>query len=179
MGTEGKSMEPPPEIAELGRFAAEFNSESDRGAVLVAASRIDEILKSVLVAFLRGTNSASELLEGFNALSAFSARASACHALGLIDDAEFADITLIRKIRNAFSHEWKDVHFGNQKIAALVANLPWRGPAEFEEGAKPRSRFGAAVMLLITDLLWRERLVDREKIEHRTWPNTTESRHGK
>ena len=177
MSTEGTSMEPPFEIKELGRFSAEFNRESNRGAVLVAASRLDEVLKGLLLAYLRDTKSASDLLDGFNApLGTFSARAAACHAMGLIDDAEFSDISRIRKIRNTFGHHWKDIDFDRPEVADVARGLPWRGPSEYELTATVRSRFSAAVMLLLTDLLWRERLVRKDKRTARVWPHTTGSR---
>jgi hypothetical protein len=53
MSTEGTSMEPPFEVEELGRFSVEFNRESDRvrcWSRLVAASRLDEVLKGLLLA---------------------------------------------------------------------------------------------------------------------------------
>ena len=171
-------MNEEPEVLDLARFSAEFNQESDRGAVLIAAARLDEVLKSILAAFFRDTKSASDLLEGFNApLGTFSARASACHALGLIDDAEFSDITRIRKVRNVFGHQWKDIDFARPEVGDVVRGLPWRGPKEYEASGTIRSRFNGAVMLLLTDLLWRERLVRREKIAERTWPHTTRSPH--
>lgn len=78
------SFTPPFEVDQLGRFTSELNGETDRGAALVAASRLDEILKNILTSFLRRTKSSDDLLEGVNApLGTFSARASACHALGL------------------------------------------------------------------------------------------------
>jgi mannitol operon repressor len=166
-----------PEILDLGRFTLEFNQESDRGAALIAAARIDEVLKAILFAFLRDTKSAQDLLDGFNApLGTFSARASGCHALGLIDDAEFADVTRIRKVRNAFGHEWKGIDFNTESIAAIVGGLPWRAPAEFEAAGTARQRFSAAVVLLLADLLWRERLVRGKKIGAVTWTHTTSSR---
>jgi mannitol operon repressor len=177
MSDEGTSMEPPFEIKELGRFSAEFNQESDRGAALVAASRMDELLKSLLTAFLRDSKSAGDLLEGFNApLGTFSARASACHAMGLIDDAEFSDISRIRKVRNTFGHHWKNIDFEAREVADVARGLPWRGPGEYEATATVRSRFSAAVMLLLTDLLWRERLVRKDKLTAKAWPHTTGSR---
>ena len=177
MSTEGTSTEPPFEIKEPGRFSVEFNRESDRGAVLVAASRLDEVLKGLLLADLRETTSASDLLNGFNApLGTFSARAAACHAMGLINDAEFSDISRIRKIRNTFGHHWKDIDFDRPEVADVARGLPWRGPREYEATATVRSRFSAAVMLLLTDLLWRERLVRKDKLTARVWPHTTGSR---
>jgi hypothetical protein len=165
-----------PELRELIDFTSEFNKESDRGAVLVAGSRIDEVLKSILMGYLRTTKSTNELLEGINApLGSFSARASACHALGLLEDIEFNEITLIRKIRNEFGHKWKNISFESHKIRSLAMTLPWLGPSEEEEGATPRARFNFAVVILLTDLLWRERLARKEKIQSRMWPNRMRS----
>ena len=135
--------EAPPEIRELAKFSAEYNKESDRGAVLIAASRFDEVLKVLLFAFLRESNSSTQLLDGFSApLGTFSARASACHALGLIEDYEFEEITLIRRIRNEFGHKWRDIGFETDRIRDLALQLTWLGPAEHEEGSTPRERFG-------------------------------------
>lgn len=159
-----------PEIRELAMFTTEFNKESDRGAVLIAGSRFDEVLKALLRAFFRNAASSENLLEGFNApLGTFSARASACHALGLIEDNEFEEITLIRKIRNEFGHKWKNIGFDSPKIKEFAMKLPWLGPTEYEKGSTPRSRFNSAVVILLSDLLWRERLVLREQIQGRSW----------
>jgi hypothetical protein len=95
---------------------------------------------------------------------------------GLIDDTEFSDISRIRKIRNTFGHHWKDIDFDRPEVADVARGLPWRGPTEYEATATVRSRFSAAVMLLLTDLLWRERLARKEKLKARVWPNTTTSR---
>ena len=43
------------EVLDLTRFSTEFNGESDRGAVLVAASRLDEVLKALKSPDLRPT----------------------------------------------------------------------------------------------------------------------------
>jgi mannitol operon repressor len=163
-----------PELRELARFSSEFNKESDRGAVLIAGSRFDEVLEAILGAFFCNTSSANDLLEGFSApLGTFSSRASACHALGLIEDNEFEEITLIRKIRNEFGHKWKGISFDSQKIKNLTLRLPWLGPVEYQKSSSPRARFNFAVVILLTDLLWRERLVMREKARARTWPSKT------
>jgi hypothetical protein len=161
-----------PEIRELAHFSAEFNRESDRGAALIAGSRFDEVLKAIPLAYLRASETARELLEGYNApLGTFSARASACHTLGLIEDHEFEEITLIRRVRNEFGHKWKDISFESQKVKDLILRLPWLGPQDYESGSTPKARFNAAVVILLTDLLWRERLVRREHITSRCWPS--------
>jgi hypothetical protein len=165
-------MRDEPELKELSEFLNEFNKESDRGAALNAAAVLDDWLSNILKEFLADNKSAKNLLSGFNApLGTFSAKAAAAHSLGLIQDNEIEEITLIRKIRNEFGHSWKESSFENQKIKDLTFNLPWLGPKELEEGSTARGRFNLAIAILLTDLMWRSRLVSKEKRQIKTWPN--------
>lgn len=165
-----------PEYKEFSEFLLEFNKESDRGAALNAAALIDEWLHNILEAFLADNKSAKKLVSGFNApLGDFSSKVIAAHALGLIQDNEFHEINLIRKIRNEFGHNWKGVSFVNHKVASLTRELPWGGPAEFEEGSTARERFNLATSLLLMDLMWRTRLVTQEKRLIKKWPNKSRS----
>jgi mannitol operon repressor len=165
-------MKDEPELKELSEFLNEFNKESDRGAALNAAAVLDDWLSNILKQFLADNKSSENLLSGFNApLGTFSAKAAAAHALGLIQDNEIEEITIIRKIRNEFGHSWKGISFENQKIKDLTYNLPWLGPKELEEGSTTRGRFNAAEAILLTDLMWRSRLVKKEKRQPKIWPN--------
>ena len=167
-------MKNQPEIHTLNDFLTEFNEENDRGAALVAAAMLDQRLKEIIAAFMVQSKASDELLSGFNApLGTFAARTSAAYALGLIQDAEFREINVIRKIRNEFSHDWKQIPFENGIVANLCAQLPWRGPTEHESGANKRSRFNFAVSLLLVDLMWRVRLVEAERRASKDWPNKT------
>lgn len=161
-----------PEVETLSRFLHEFNKESDRGAALVAASMLDERLKEILESFFTSSKASQDLLSGFNApLGTFSSRVSAAFALGLIQENEFKEITLIRKIRNEFGHGWEPLSFDSSSVANLCKQLPWLGPAEYEKDATARARFNAAVAILLTDLLWRVRLVGKEQRVSRVWPH--------
>src|SRR5689334_21502615 len=172
MKTNTPSDDTPEDMKDLKSFSDAFNKETDRGAVLIAASRIDEILESLLAAYLRETETAKDLLQGFSApLSTFAARASAAHALGLIEDHEFEEITLVRKIRNEFSHKWKDIGFGTERVKAFCAQLPWLGPDSPEIPKTARETFNFVIIILLTDLLWRQRLVVKERRVARVWPN--------
>jgi len=160
------------ELIELSEFLNSFNKESDRGAALNAASVLDDWLGKIIKEFLAPNKSSENLLSGFNApLGTFSAKAAAAHALGLIQDSEMEEITLVRKIRNEFGHNWKGISFETQQIKDLTNNLPWLGPAELEENSTSRSRFNFAVAILLTDLMWRSRLVKSEKRHVKVWPN--------
>jgi len=161
-----------PEINQLADFLNEFNKESDRGAALVAASMLDEKLKEILSGFFVEKSTSKELLTGYNApLGTFSARASATLCLGLIQENEFKEITLIRKIRNEFGHDWQSISFESGRVSELCMELPWLGPIELENTSTPRSRFNSAVAILLTDLLWRVRLVTKERRILKIWPN--------
>ena len=161
-----------PEVEELTIFLTEFNQESNRGAVLAAGSLLDERLKSILGAFLADVPASQALLSGFNApIGTFSSRVSAAYALGLIQENEFTELNIIRKVRNEFGHSWKGVTFDSDKVAHLCKQLPWLGPDELEEKSTPKERFGFAVAILLTDLLWRTRLVENDKRVIRSWSN--------
>jgi len=151
-----------------------FNKESDRGAVLVAGTMLDERLKEILKSFLSDSKSTLNLIEGFNApLGTFSSRIAACFSLGLIQKNEFDELNIIRKIRNEFAHTWDNASFETGIIKDLCSKLPWLGPNEFEPNSTLRQRFNAAVSILLTDFLWRARLVLKERREERIWPNKT------
>jgi len=159
-----------PEIEEVGQFLNEFNKESDRGAVLISASLLDERLMKILEAFFIEIEESRDLLSAPNApLGTFAARLSAAYSLGLIQENEYQEITIIRKIRNEFGHKWSGVNFESQRITSLFNNLPWLGPLELEKTSNSRNRFDFAVVGLLMDLLWRVRLVHREKRKLNKW----------
>ncbi|MGL1040403.1 hypothetical protein ACSTDR_21670, partial [Vibrio vulnificus] len=122
--------------------------------------------------FFADNKSGKDLISGFNApLGTFSAKVTAAHALGLIQDNEFREITLIRKIRNEFGHSWRGVSFESDKVAHLVSQLPWCGPPEFEVNSTPRARFNSVIAILLADLMWRSRLVKKEQRVVKLWSN--------
>jgi hypothetical protein len=85
---------------------AEFAKETDRAAVIVAASMLDELLRSILVAKLVPVSSSTdELFDGANApLGTFSARIEMAYRVGLISVKFSRDLHLVRRIRNDFAH---------------------------------------------------------------------------
>lgn len=165
-------MKSEPETMELSEFLSEFNKESDRGAALNAAAVLDDWLGNILGEFFADNRSGKDLISGFNApLGTFAAKVTAAHALGLIQDNEFHEITLIRKIRNEFGHSWRGVSFESDKVAHLVNQLPWCGPPEFEAKSTPRARFNSVIAILLADLMWRARLVKKERRVVKLWSN--------
>lgn len=90
-----------PKIFENASNVSNLFGESDRGATLIAAAILEYQLEEILFSFFRDIKSAKELLNGFNApLGTFSSKIKNSHALGLIEDDEYNQIEIFRKIRN-------------------------------------------------------------------------------
>ena len=152
-----------PEILRLAKFLDGFYKESDRGAVLMAASVLDEVLSSMIQAFLTDTPESKKLVEDFNApLGTFSSRVMAAYAMGLIEEQEYIEVEAIRKIRNLFGHSWDGIDFDMPKVKGQIQKLPF-------EKEKPRARLNHAVANLLGDWLWRERLVTKERRKVKEW----------
>ena len=109
-----------PEILQLGAFLNNFNQESDRGAALSAAAVLEDRLEEIIKAFLIDGKSSLKLLDGFNApIVNFSSKILLAHALGLLQDDEFQQIELLRRIRNQFAHTWEYLNFESNSIKSF------------------------------------------------------------
>lgn len=81
-------------------------------------------IKKILGVFLvEDKNIEKEFLGGQGAISTFEARIRACYYMGLIDDVEYKNLEIIRKVRNKFAHSFKPIDFNNQSIKDLCNNL--------------------------------------------------------
>lgn len=161
-----------PEMKDFSEFLQVLNRESDRGAALLSASMLDEKILELLQAFLIEGEPAASLLRPSGPIGTFAARVDLAFALGLIEEGERVQINLIRRIRNPMGHTWRDIDFSDHRLRDLVGQLPWCGPEDIELTPRtPRARFTFSVVSLLVSLLWRRRLVLREKREPRVWPN--------
>ena len=163
-----------PELEEIERFFSQFHKETDRGAALSAGAMLEDRLGDILKSFLIVSEQSEKLLKGMNApFGTLSSRISGCYALGLIEQHEYNEMEIIRKIRNKFAHNWDNVSFTTDSIKDLTNNLPWRGPMEYEVTSGTKDRFCTAMSMLMVDLVWRTRLVKMERLTLKQWPNKT------
>ena len=161
----------PDDLKDLSSFFRELQQETDRGLPLVAAALIDEKLLETLQSFLCPGKSADRLLIDPNApLGTFSARINACASLGLIDEFEYREITLIRRIRNLFAHSRHGLTFSDEKVVGLCSSLESPLPSgEIYAAAGGRFRFINATVSLSLRLFYRARWVALERREAKTW----------
>lgn len=160
---------PPQHLAGFDTFIREMNKElntaTGRGLVMVACSYIDELLLKILKSFMIQGESAAQLLDGFNApLGTLSTRAAAAHALGLINDAEHREITILRRVRNRFAHK-VNVSFDDQDIDNLTSHLTMVIP-----DCHPQGRYSSSSAALILGLTNRAAYVSRKRRSYEGWP---------
>lgn len=159
---------------DLGAFISEMANESDRGLALVAAAQIDELLGGVLKSFFcEGPDAEEKLLEGDKPLSSFSARTETCYALGLIDEHEYREITLVRKVRNEFAHKRYGLTFMEERVRGFCSTFRSSLP-EGPVAKDPRFRFTNAVAQLTSGLIQRDVAVAEERRKRSDWGPTRE-----
>lgn len=156
---------------DLAAFVSELQLETDRGLPLVGAALIDEKLLETLQSFFVEGKSSKRLLAGGNApLGTLSSRVETCHALGLIDEFECSEISLVRKIRNEFAHSKHGISFGTERIKGLCASLEMDLPEGSDyPTSDPRFRFTNSIVGLALRLYYRPDWVRKERRSTKTW----------
>lgn len=156
---------------DLARFVEELKSETDRGLPLVGAALIDEKLFEALDAFfIEGKSSKKLLSEGNAPLGTFSSKIDACYALGLIDEFEYQEIGVIRKIRNEFAHAKHGLSFETKKIKDYCTSLQAEIPQDLDIPTDgPRFKFMNSVVCIVLRLYYRATWVQKERRSPKAW----------
>jgi mannitol operon repressor len=158
-----------PHLKDFATFLDDFNKETERGAALAAAAFIDDLLQRTLSAFLLDTETASDLLVGFNApLGTLSARIAGAHAMGLISEDERRECDLIRKVRNEFAHK-VPMSFDNERVRGLCSALTYSAKPYGDVTVSTRGAFSTAAVSLILNLTNRPHYVALERLTHKNW----------
>jgi hypothetical protein len=108
-------------------FADELMEEQQpRAAVILAASKIDNLLRQTLASYLHPKTAKAkdpdELLDGDNPLSTFSSRIKMCSRLGIIDPDLGREFDRLRQIRNQAAH-WVSFSVRESPIREQFQNL--------------------------------------------------------
>jgi DNA-binding MltR family transcriptional regulator len=112
--------------------------------VIVGAAIIDQDLRNALVAKMQPVSKTllERLFDGYGPLSSFSAKIDLCHALRIITKDMYADLTTIRKIRNAFAHSVALVNFDSPEILVLFKRFSAMPAGEMNCQALYMSKMG-------------------------------------
>ena len=152
-GSEHKGQRTPAHQWTVKFLYDEFEDESDRAAVILVASLMDEALLSLLnTYFVPIAQSQDPLFDNATApLSTFSAKIDTAHRVGLLSVNLCRDIHLVRKIRNSFAHDIHGCSFSNGSVRSRIDEL-YKSVVglDQEDDADPRRKF----LYIACGILW-------------------------
>ncbi|MDB6130025.1 MAG: putative mannitol operon repressor [Verrucomicrobiales bacterium] len=123
-----------------------LKKESDRGCALMAAAFLDVWLEELLRKLFVPDKGTTDTMVGVNGpLGTYSARIDAAYLLGTYGNLTRQDLHLIRKVRNDFAHDPKELSFRDEPMAGRCRAL---NLSRHEPKASPRRRFCDAVLAL-------------------------------
>jgi len=151
-------------------FLVSLNTESDRGAVLVSSSYLEDRLGELIRRFLVAGSDTKALLDDFNGpFGTFSARIKGAHGLGIINDAERNRLETLRKIRNEFAHSLQ-ASFDQQHIRSLIQSMKLLDKMGQEIRMPLRHHFSLAAAQIVVSLSNRIGIVDQHQLKPVAWP---------
>lgn len=135
------------------RYLEVLSEESDRGAVLVTASMLDEVLVELLRTRLLEGKSAEELIGRFdNPLGTFAARTKAARALGIISEEWRRELNLLGKIRNDLAHS-VTATLGDAPILSKCNELQLCLPEKATDASGARERYWMSATAILFNSL--------------------------
>jgi len=105
-----------------------LSDESDRGAILVSASFLDDALETILrvrfsIEKAKAKKVIDPLFDTFGPLSTFSAKIKVSYAIDLIEHWMFHDLEILRKMRNQLAHNAKVSNFDSNDTSQIIQKL--------------------------------------------------------
>jgi hypothetical protein len=122
------------EIHQFNDMVGAFHKESDRGAAILAGSFLEHYLGLYLRSRTVDEKVAEKLFGAMGPLATFSQRIAVAYAFGFINKGQYADLELIRKIRNYFAHHPIEGTFEAEDVKGKVLSLSTYGgsPADYK-----------------------------------------------
>jgi len=135
-------------------FDAIIGEKSDRGMVIVATAYLDLLLRGLLEKGMRQDNDLLDILFTSNgALQDFSVRIKLAYVLGLIGHGAYADLNILRDVRNAFAHSAHYLSFQNPDVAAMCQRLWYPLTPVIQYGKRPKPTEPKEIFLLAVEML--------------------------
>lgn len=105
------------------KILEKFQSESDRGAAVLAGGLIESYMADFLESYMVKGRSKKNLFEGFGPFASYSQRVETAYAFGLIPEKMRTELKKIGKIRNEFAHHPLNASFDADPIKNLCESL--------------------------------------------------------
>jgi hypothetical protein len=108
---------------DLRSAVLDMKGESDRGAIILSATSIEDILEIEIANRMPSLKSDDQLqkkiFEGDGPISSFSRKIDMAYALGIIDKQYHGIINLIREVRNACAHARRPISLARPELQGV------------------------------------------------------------
>lgn len=149
--------------ADVSRLVSDLEKETDRGAALLGAAFLDDVLDVMLRGYFIDDPEAVNKLCGMGRpLESFGSRTHLAYCLGLLGKDVYHDVNLVREIRNDFAHR-HPANFEFPEVKAKCIRLKVVGYIAPDDACTARERYVATVMMVANHLM-----VQTEKLKHRS-----------
>lgn len=113
------------DLWQINFLITQFEKESDRAAVILISSIIEENLTNLLKSYFVPIPNSDDLLidNAMSPLSTFSSKIDIAYRTGLISGKFSRDLHIIRKIRNSFAHDIYECNFENGSVKSRIKEL--------------------------------------------------------
>jgi hypothetical protein len=164
-------IDTPPDFSQLIAMEQEFYLGSDRAAVILQTSNVENILESLLKTIMRqplSNDIRDRMFDGSGPLSTFSQKIMFGYAFDLYGPMFRHDLDLIRELRNGFAHVRLPMTLTTPEVAGMCEHLQlpdselrWLPKAYYEkfdreivtDDTHPRTRFTRACHTIALCLL--------------------------
>jgi DNA-binding MltR family transcriptional regulator len=143
-------------------------TESDRGAAVLACSLIENYLAKYMKSKMIVDKIVEDLFHGFGPFATFSQRYKAAYVFGIIPKMQMQVLAKIQDIRNYFSHKPFVATFEDQKVSDSCKTIPIANllALDYEvledcPNLSNRSRYLVAISILISD--WETKMSNEAK----------------
>jgi DNA-binding MltR family transcriptional regulator len=149
-----RALQTIPDLTEdATRLVEDLQRETDRGAALLAAAFLDDVLELLLrAAFVDDQEAINKLLSAGRPLESFGTRSHVAWCTGLLGQDIYADLNLIREIRNDYAHR-HPTSFEAVGIRDKCKRLKCVSVLVVDDECTARHRFIASVALIANHLI--------------------------
>lgn len=123
--------------------------ESDRSVALISVAFLETHIEEAIKTKIHGDAAHIKKCFQFNGpLGTFSSKIDMALCLGLINKVIYKEITLFRKIRNKFAHEYEELNFQTDSILSLVSQIKLCPRDDYQTCTKRQSFLSTLFYLL-------------------------------
>lgn len=146
-------------------FMDSLTKESDRGAVLISAALLDDLLERSIRSLLLDQSITDELFGNDRSLGSTGSKMRVAFALGILSESEYQECERMIRVRNTFAHE-VSCTFETQKVKDICLNFELGLKPESIKTVEPRGRFFTSALILLSTLWRRPSEVSKRRLKY-------------